>query len=79
MRFISIEQTDIYRLDTINGGAAFEFTHKPTGETKFIQYGDDAESFAGMYQAIQNCYCDPASVWYAKTWDECLGELWHHA
>ncbi len=73
---IIMEQTDWYTLHSIGNGAAYQMYDKRTGDTRFVQYGDDATAFREEYEAMQAAYGDPASVWHKRTWNVCLRELW---
>lgn len=73
---IIIEQTDVWTLKSQGNGACFEMIHKPSGESKFCQYGDDATQFNEEYEAIQAAYENPASVWHKQSWNACLSHLW---
>lgn len=71
-----IERTDKFRLVSHGGRAAFTFDNLKTGQSHFVQYGDDALGFDAEYTAMQEAYANPQSVWHTKPWDSCLAELW---
>ena len=79
MRIAIIEQTDMFTLESTGNGAAYEFTNKRTGATKFVQYGDDATAFREYYDAMADAYANPASVWHRQSWNACLAELFDNA
>ena len=72
-----IERTDKFRLTSIGNGAAYEFDNLSTGETKFIQYGDDANVFRNEYGNISSAHYKFGSVWHKMSWDDCLTFLFN--
>jgi hypothetical protein len=75
MATVIIENTDRYRFDSIGNGAAYELYEKATGQTRFVQYGDDATAWRGTYDAMVTAAADPASPWYYEPWNCCLAHL----
>lgn len=73
---ITIENTDVWVLKSKGNGACFEMIHKPTMESKFCQYGEDASIFNDEYEAIQKAYANPESAWHRQSWNDCLAYLW---
>jgi hypothetical protein len=74
MRVAIIEQTDIWQIESHGNGLAYSFYHKPDGKEAFLQ-GDDASQWREQYDAMRAASCNPDSVWYRKSWNECLSEL----
>jgi len=73
---ISLENTDMFYVDSYGNGAAYEIGVKdvPGFRSAFIQ-GDDATEWRERYEDMGNSSMDENSVWYGKTWNECLAEL----
>lgn len=70
-----IEQTDVWHIVSHSNGGAYTITHKPSGGTGFVQYGDEATQWRDEYEAMQLAYANPKSVWYHQTWNVCLMEV----
>ncbi len=77
MQTIILENTNLFRLDSHGNGAAYTMTDKATGESKFVQYGDDAAIFRGEYDAMQEAYANPNSAWHKRSWNSCLAYLFN--
>jgi hypothetical protein len=70
-----IENTDSWTLVSIGNGAAYEFTHKRSGDSLFIQYGDDATEFRAAYEALEKAYLTEGTPYHEMTWNHCLADL----
>lgn len=69
-----IENTTVWRIDSVNSGWAYEFTHKPTGKTAFIQ-DNEASMWRDDYEKISQPDGPRSTRAYRFTWDEILDEL----
>lgn len=69
-----IENTDTWHIKSIGNGWAYEIIHRPTGDSLWIQ-DDDATQFRDDYEAMQEAYSNPASIWHKQTWNACLTSL----
>jgi hypothetical protein len=72
-----IERTNQFRLTSIGNCAAYEFDNLSTGETKFIQYGDDANTFRQEYEDMSSAHYRRGSVWNKMPWNDCLAFLFN--
>ena len=79
MTRVIIENTDEFRLDSIGNGSAYEMINRSTGESRFIQHGDDAAEFRKEYDAMVQAHANPQSVWYHTEWNACLRNLFYYA
>lgn len=70
-----IENTDVWNITSHGNGAAYTLRNKKEGKTAFIQYGDDATQWRAEYDAMQEAYANPKSVWHRQTWNACLNEV----
>jgi hypothetical protein len=74
MQRYTIEQTDIWTIESHGNGLAYSFFHKPSGKEAFLQ-GDDASQWRDDLESMESAYLNPLSVWYNQTWNNCLTEL----
>lgn len=74
MRVAIIEQTDLWQVESHGNGLAYAFYRKADGKEAFLQ-GDDATQWRDDYDSMRAAACNPESVWYRKSWNECLSEL----
>lgn len=74
MRSIIIENTDEWNITSYGNGLGYNFTHKPTQRSGWIQ-DTDAVVWNQAYYDMCVAYEDPASAWHRRTWNECLAEL----
>ena len=74
MQRVTLENTDLYTIESYGNGFAYSFSYKPTGKETFLQ-GDDATQWREEYEAMQVAYNNPQSVWHGKSWNLCLSQL----
>lgn len=74
MHTITIENTNVWRIDSVNNGWAYEFTHKPTGKTAFIQ-DDEASMWRDDYDQMVKDFTTKGTRAHRFTWNEILDEL----
>ncbi len=79
MTDIIIERTSKFRLVSHGNRAAFTMENLATGESKYVQYGDDAFAFDNEYVAMQAAFVNPKSIYHNKPWDDCLAYLYEVA
>lgn len=75
MQRVIIEQTDNFCFVSLGNGAAYELTNKETGETRFVQFGDDATHWRDGYESMCAAFDNPESVWHRTPWNTCLAEI----
>lgn len=74
-----IENTDRFTVESHGNGAAYTITDKITGESKYVQYGDDAAQFRSELDSIETAHADPRSAWHRRSWNSCLAYLFEIA
>lgn len=61
-------------ITSFGNGTAYAFLDNRTGMEGFVQ-GDDAILWEAEYESMMVAHGWPRSVWYARSWDECLDAL----
>lgn len=74
MQTVIIENTDLWRIDSIGNGLAYVFTNKHTGETGMVQ-GEDATAWRADYDEMYKDVGDPNTRAYRFTWNQILDGL----
>lgn len=71
---IVLEDTPRFEILALGNGWAYQFTDKITGQSGFVQ-DDDAVLWEGEYESMMVAHGWPPSVWYVRSWDDCLDTL----
>lgn len=75
MNVTDLEVTDRYRVRSHGNGTAIEICR---GGLSKLLMGDDASAWYNAYVDMCHASLDPKSIWFNKTWNECLDELCDH-
>lgn len=71
----TLENTNLWRLDSLGHGAAYEMTDKANGFTRACQDWD-AEAFGTELGEMRELHANPTSIYFNMTWDQCLAFMW---
>ena len=74
MQIVTIDNCRDWRVDSHGSGWAYEVTHKPSGESFWLQ-DDDAAQWREQYEALQNSSYEPASAYYGMDWSDKLAVI----
>ena len=71
---VTLENTDIWSVLKHRNVCCVEIYNKRDCQSVFLQ-GDDSSRFLAELNAIETCHMDENSVWYNKTWNQCLDAI----
>lgn len=80
MQVLTVERTNIWKIDRHGGGLAYEIVRLPSNahdsdrRSVWLQ-GDEALGWEREWEAMRAAYTNPTSVWWRRSWDACLTSI----
>lgn len=74
MKRVTIENTNLWRIDSVGNGLMYEITCKQTGDTGLVQ-GEDATLWRADYDQMQVDHGTPGTRASRFAWNVILSEL----
>ena len=70
-----IENTDRWTVESVGNGWAYSVYDKRKERSVLWLQDEDATKWREEYDAMERAYGDPRSVWFRKSWNDCLSAL----